>query len=99
MSRLLRRAPLWNRRARPTACRNARRALGNGDWSDGRLKLPSGDAITLAHAYRLRWEGLVGAEITVVAKVLATGERPGEAPPVSARSRCKGRVERCSSRL
>jgi hypothetical protein len=72
---------------------------GNGDWSEGRLKLPSGDAITVAHVYRPRWEELVGAEITVVAKVLATGERPGEAASVSAQARCKGRVERCFNRL
>ena len=68
---------------------------GNGDWSEGRLKLPSGDAIGLAHVYRPRWEELVGAEITVVAKVLATGERPGEAASISAQAHCKGRVDRC----
>jgi hypothetical protein len=68
---------------------------GDSDWSEGRLKLASGDVISISNVYHQHWKELVGTEITVVAKVLATGE--SEPPSISVRAHCKGRVERCSN--
>lgn len=65
---------------------------GDSDWSEGKLKLASGDVIAIASVYHPHWKDLVGTEISVVAKVLATGEPPS----ISVRAHCKGRVERCS---
>lgn len=65
-------------------------------WSEGRLKLASGEAVALSSLYTIHWKELVGTEITVVGKVIATGEKAGEAATIVERTHCKGRVERCS---
>jgi hypothetical protein len=72
-------------------------AKGDTDWSEGRLKLANGDTIVIPTVYHRHWRELVGTEITVVGKVIATGERPGEAAAIADRAHCKGRVERCSN--
>jgi hypothetical protein len=69
---------------------------GGSDRSEGRLKLANGDTIVLPNVYHRGWQDLVGAEITVIGKVTATGERPGEAATIVDRAHCKGRVETCS---
>jgi hypothetical protein len=66
---------------------------GDSDWSEGKLKLASGDVIAIDNVYHRHWKELVGTEISVVAKVLSAGEPPS----ISVRDHCKGRVERCSN--